>query len=62
MGICCMAQETQTGALCQLRRVGWGERWKGGSKGRGYMYTSPKLFKHQIPQQQNRDIDLRKLL
>ena len=39
MGICCMAQETQTGALYQPRGVGWGGRWEGGSKGRGYMYT-----------------------
>ena len=31
-----MAQET--GALYQPRGVGWGERWEGGSKGRGYMY------------------------
>ena len=35
-----MAQETQTGALYQTRGVGWGERWEGGSKTRGYMYTS----------------------
>ena len=28
MGICCMAQETQTGALYQPRRVGWGGRWE----------------------------------
>ena len=28
MGICCMAQETQTGALNQLRGVGWGGRFK----------------------------------
>ena len=34
-----MAQETQTGALYQPRRVGWGGRWEEGSKGRGYMYT-----------------------
>ena len=34
-----MAQETQTGALNQSRGVGWGRRWEGGSKGRGYMYT-----------------------
>ena len=33
-----MAQETQTGALYQTRGVGWGARWEGGSKGRGYMY------------------------
>ena len=39
MGICCMVQETQTGALYQTRGVGWGERWEGGSKERGYMYT-----------------------
>ena len=32
-----MAQETQTGALYQTRGVGWGGRWEGGSKGRGYM-------------------------
>ena len=37
-GICCMAKETQTGALYQPRGVGWGGRWEGGSKGRGYMY------------------------
>jgi len=34
-----MAQETQTGALYQPRGVGWGGRWEGGSKGRGYIYT-----------------------
>ena len=33
MGICCMAQETQTGALYLSRGVGWGGRWEGGSKG-----------------------------
>ena len=38
MGICCMAQETQTGALYQPRGVGWGGKWEGGSKGRGYIY------------------------
>ena len=27
-GICCMAQETQTGALYQPRGVGWGGRWR----------------------------------
>ena len=35
----CTSQETQTRALNQPRRVGWWERWEGGSKGRGYMYT-----------------------
>ena len=39
MGICCMAQETQTGALYQPRGVRQGRRWEGGSKGRGYMRT-----------------------
>ena len=34
LGICCMAQETQTGVLYQSRGVGWGGRWEGGSKGR----------------------------
>ena len=34
-----MSQETQTGALYQPRGVGWGGRWEGDSKGRGYMYT-----------------------
>ena len=32
-----MAQETQTGALCQPRGVRWGGRQEGGSKGRGYL-------------------------
>ena len=40
MGICCTPQEIQTGVLYQSRGVGWGERSEGGSKGRGYMYTS----------------------
>ena len=30
-----MSQKTQIGALYQPRGVGWGERWEGGSKGRG---------------------------
>ena len=38
-GICCMAQEAQTGNLYQPSRVGWGGRWEGGSKGRGYIYA-----------------------
>ena len=39
MGICYMAQETQTEALQQPRGVGWGGRWEGVSKGRGiYVY------------------------
>ena len=39
MGICCMAEETQSGALYQPRGVGLGGRWEGGSKGRGYTYA-----------------------
>ena len=39
MGIFCMVQETQTGALYQPRGIGWGGRWEEISKGRGYMYT-----------------------
>ena len=39
MGMCCMAQETQTGALYQPRGLRWAGRWEGGSKRRGYMYT-----------------------
>jgi len=34
-----MSQETQTGALYQPRRVGWGGRWEGGLKERGYKYS-----------------------
>ena len=34
MGMCCMAQETQRGALCQLRGVGWGGRWEEVQKGK----------------------------
>ena len=36
MGLCYMAQESQTGALYQPRGVGWGGRWefqKGGDIG-----------------------------
>ena len=39
MGICCMTQGTQTGALYQPRRVEWGGRWEGGSRGRELIYT-----------------------
>ena len=39
MGICFMAQETQTWALYQPKVMGWRSRWEGGSKGRRYMYT-----------------------
>ena len=39
LGICCMPQETQTGALYQPRGVGKGRRWGGSSRGRGHRYT-----------------------
>ena len=39
MGICYMAQETQTGALYQPRGVRWGGKCEGVSKGWAYMYT-----------------------
>ena len=37
-GICCVTQETQTAALYQPRGVGWGGRWEGDSKERGYIH------------------------
>ena len=36
MGICHMTQGTKTGAVWQSGRVGGGERWTGGSGGRGH--------------------------
>ena len=39
VGMCCMAQGVQPGALGPPGRVGWGGRWEGGSRGRGHMYT-----------------------
>ena len=39
MGIFCMSQGTQTGALHQPRVVGWGGRWEGGSGRRGHRCT-----------------------
>ena len=38
MGICCMTQGTQTGALWQPGGMGWSGRWEGGSRGTGHMY------------------------
>ena len=43
-GTCCVARETQTGALYQPRGVGWGGRWEGGSKGRESMYTDGRFM------------------
>ena len=53
MGICCMAQETQTGALYQPGGVGWRGRWEVVSKGRGYMYTYDWLMLRFDRKQQN---------
>ena len=53
MEICSMPQETQTGALYQPRRVGWGERWEGGSRGRGHIYTYGWLMLMSDRQQKN---------
>ena len=39
MGICCLSQGTQIGALQQSRGVGWGRRWEGGLGGRGHGCT-----------------------
>ena len=39
MGICCISQRTQTGAMYQPRGVGWKGRWQEGSRGRGCIYT-----------------------
>ena len=52
-----MAQETQTGAqtdaLYQSGGVGWGGRWEGGSKGRGYMYNYGGFMMRFDRKQQN---------
>ena len=53
MGICCMAQETQTGALYQPRGMRWGGRCEGGSKGKGYMYTYGRFMLRFDRKQQN---------
>ena len=48
-----MAQETQTGALYQPGGVGWGGRWEGASKGKGYMYTYGRFMLRFDRKQQN---------
>ena len=50
MGICCMAQETQTGVLYQPRGVGWGGRWEGGSKGRWFMLRFDRKQRNSVKQ------------
>ena len=47
-----MDQETQ-GALCQPRGVGWGGKWEGGSKGKGYMYNYGRFMLRFERKQQN---------
>ena len=39
VGIWCMAQGAQTGALWQPSGEGWGDRWERSSRGRGHVYT-----------------------
>ena len=53
MEICCMSQGTQMGAVYQPTGVGWGGRWKGDSKGRGYMYTYDWFMLRFDREQQN---------
>ena len=57
MGICCMAQETQTGALYQPRGVGLGwERQEGGSKGRGICVTLAGWFMLRFDRKQQNSV------
>ena len=44
VGICCETQGSKTCALGQPRRVGWGGRWAGGSRGEDlYVRTADSL-------------------
>ena len=45
-----MAQETQTDALYQPRGVGWGDRWEGVSRRRGYINNRAinKIYKQPM--------------
>ena len=52
-GICCMAQETQTGSLYQSRGMGWGRRCEGSSKGSRCMYTYGRFMLRFDRKQQN---------
>ena len=57
MRICCMAQETQTGALYQPRGVGWGwGRQEGGSKGRGICVTMAGWFMLRFDRKQQNSV------
>ena len=53
MGICCMPQETLNRALYQPGGVGWGGRWEGSSKERGYTYTYGRFMLWFDRKQQN---------
>ena len=53
MGICCMSQGTQTGALYQPRGLGRGGRWEGCSGGRGRVYTYGGFMLRYDRKQQN---------
>ena len=53
MDICCMAQETQIGALYQPRGVGWGGREEEASRGRAYMYPYDLSMLKFVRKQQN---------
>ena len=49
--MCCMAQQTQTGALYhQPRGLGGGGRWEGGSKGMGYMLRFDRKQQNSVKQ------------
>ena len=51
MGICCMSQGTQTGALYQPRGVEWGGRWEGeGSRAREHMHIHAWLIHVEVRQ------------
>ena len=39
VGTCCVKQAAQPCTLWPPRGVGWGGRWEGGSRGKGYMCT-----------------------
>ena len=47
VGSCCPTQGAHLDALWWLRRVGWWEKWEGGSEGRGYMYTYSWLIQRK---------------
>ena len=53
MGISCIAQDTQTGALYDTRGVGWGRSWEGVLKQRGYMYAHERVILRFDSRQKN---------